>query len=221
VSSSRYAGPNIINIGNFRRKLIPALTRAIQELMVTLPTVLFVDDDEDLRALFGIYLEDSYRPILANDTEEALNRLGDDVDVGILDRRMPWMSGDELLDEIRGRWSFRVAMITGVEPDMNIVDKDFGDHLTNPVSKKELVATVEQMSDLGICDEKLNQYLTLAKKRALLLEEYPSDQIAARDELGQLEEEIENFGQEFDALRNGFDRKGEFALFTSSTSSAG
>lgn len=108
-------------------------------------TVLLVDDEESVLETYELYLEtEGYDVLTADNGGEALVELDGDVDVLLLDRRMPGMSGDEVLEHVRD-WELdcRVAMITAVDPDSDIVEMAFDDYLTKPISKDELLDTVE------------------------------------------------------------------------------
>lgn len=82
------------------------------------PVVLVVDDEEDLANLYSQWLSDDYAVRTAYNGEQALERLDETVDVVLLDRRMPGLSGDDALNRIREReYDCRVAMVTAVDPD--------------------------------------------------------------------------------------------------------
>ena len=133
------------------------------------PTVLAVDDEPDLAELYEVYLEDSYRVRVATDGEEALSMMDDTVDVVLLDRRMPEMSGHEVLRAIReDGYDARVAMLTAVEPDVDIVDMPFDDYKTKPVSREDLVALVEVLLYRAAFDERSQRFFALASKKAAL-----------------------------------------------------
>ncbi len=84
-----------------------------------LPLVLVVEDEPDLADLYATWLRGEYRVRVAYGGREALEKLDDEVEVVLLDRRMPDLSGDEALKEIRERgFDCRVAMVTAVEPDL-------------------------------------------------------------------------------------------------------
>jgi len=65
-------------------------------------TVLIVDDEEPLGELYSQYLADHYETRLATTSGEALVELTEEIDLVLLDRRLPGMSGDELLEHIQG-----------------------------------------------------------------------------------------------------------------------
>ncbi|MDB9299894.1 response regulator [Halorubrum ezzemoulense] len=132
-------------------------------------TVLAVDDEPDLAELYRVYLDPSYDVRIATGGEEALDAMDDAVDVVLLDRRMPDMSGHEVLDAIRDEgYDARVAMLTAVEPDVDIVEMPFDDYKTKPVTKEDLVTLVEVLLHRAAFDDRSQEFFALASKKAAL-----------------------------------------------------
>lgn len=133
------------------------------------PTVLVVDDEPDLANLYTAFLSSSYTVRTATSGSEALELIDDAVDVALLDRRMPGLSGDELLAKIRERdCSIKVAMLTAVEPDVDIVDMPFDDYKIKPVDQHELSGLVEALLERIAYDSRGERYFRLASKKAAL-----------------------------------------------------
>lgn len=132
-------------------------------------TVVVVDDEPGIRDLMTAWLEEDYEVRTAEDGRRALDIVDGDVDIGLLDRRMPGMSGDELLAELREReYTFPIAMITAVTPDVDIVDMAFDDYVVKPIAKDELVRTVDLLRKRADYDEHSRQFFRLASKRGRL-----------------------------------------------------
>jgi len=132
-------------------------------------TVLAVDDEPDLAELYRVYLDPAYDVRIATGGEEALDAMDGAVDVVLLDRRMPDMSGHEVLSEIRDEgYDARVAMLTAVEPDVDIVEMPFDDYKTKPVTKEDLLTLVEVLLHRAAFDEQSQQFFALASKKAAL-----------------------------------------------------
>ncbi|MEZ3162924.1 response regulator [Halorubrum sp. RMP-47] len=132
-------------------------------------TVLAVDDEPDLAELYRVYLDSAYDVRVATGGDEAIELMDDEVDVVLLDRRMPDMSGHEVLNEIRGEgYDARVAMLTAVEPDVDIVEMPFDDYKTKPVSKEDLLTLVEVLLHRAAFDERSQEFFALASKKAAL-----------------------------------------------------
>jgi CheY-like chemotaxis protein len=81
-------------------------------------TVLVVDDEEDVRRVVKMMLEDAgFAVLAAADGQEALSTFqerGDEIDVVILDMTMPQLSGEEVFREMRQiQPDVRVILTTG------------------------------------------------------------------------------------------------------------
>ncbi|QKG93303.1 response regulator [Halorubrum sp. SS5] len=132
-------------------------------------TVLAVDDEPDLAELYRVYLDTEYDVRIATGGEEAVDMMDETVDVVLLDRRMPDMSGHEVLNAIRGDgYDARVAMLTAVEPDVDIVEMPFDDYKTKPVTKEDLLTLVEVLLHRAAFDERSQEFFALASKKAAL-----------------------------------------------------
>lgn len=110
-----------------------------------------VEDDQELRNLFGTVLsENGYEPHYAVNGEEALDLLErQHVDLMISDIMMPVMDGFELTRELReAGYTFPILMITVKE---NISDKREGfksgtdDYMVKPVNVNEMIWRIEAL----------------------------------------------------------------------------
>ncbi|MCU4751517.1 response regulator [Halobacteria archaeon AArc-curdl1] len=114
--------------------------------MSTQPTILVVDDEREITDLYATWVDDSYHVKTAYDGQSALEQIDSGVDVVLLDRHMPDLSGDEVLAEIRRRghdcW---IIMVTAVDPGLDIVELDIDDYVTKPVSRMQLTRIIENL----------------------------------------------------------------------------
>ena len=132
-------------------------------------TVLVVDDEAGITDLYAEWLSDSYEVRTAYSGGEALDELDEAVDVVLLDRRMPDMSGDEVLTEIRERgFDCRVAMVTAVDPDFDILGMGFDTYVVKPTTDEELHETVETLIERASYDETIQEYFSLSARKAAL-----------------------------------------------------
>lgn len=112
------------------------------------PTVLFADDQRALADGHAAQLPDEYDVRTVYDGQQALDALGEDVDVAVLDRRMPKLTGDAVLEAVRdGGYDCRVVMLTGIEPEEDIVEMGFDEYLVKPVDGDVLRETVARLLD--------------------------------------------------------------------------
>jgi DNA-binding response OmpR family regulator len=131
--------------------------------------VLVVDDDKALTDVYAAWLSDEHHVETATQGTVALETLDEDVDIVLLDRRMPGLSGEEVLEEIRrAEYNCRVAMVTGVRPNTDVVQLGFDEYLIKPVDQSDLQETVEKLLDRSDYDDKLQELYSLMNKRALL-----------------------------------------------------
>jgi DNA-binding response OmpR family regulator len=156
------------------------------------PVVLIVEDERDVAETYELWLEGSYEVRTARSGDEGLDRLDDAVDVVLLDRKMPGLSGDELLERIRD-WALdcRVAMVTGVEPDFDILEMGFDTYLSKPVSQAQLNETVEALLTRSEYDGLLQEYYALVEKRATLEATKDEEALAENEEYRRLSAKIE------------------------------
>jgi two-component system, OmpR family, response regulator VanR len=111
-------------------------------------TVLVVDDDEEIRNLIAIYLQnEGYRVLKAADGLEALEVLKqNEVHLLVLDIMMPRLDGIQACLKIREEQHMPIIMLSAKSQDM---DKIYGlstgadDYMTKPFNPLELVARVK------------------------------------------------------------------------------
>ena len=170
--------------------------------MSTPPAVLVVDDDHDVADLYATYLGEDYEVWTAYSGTEAIDVLDDEPDVVLLDRRMPGLSGDEVLERIREREiDCRVGMVTAVEPDFNIVDMPFDDYVVKPVTAADLRSLVESLLARKTYNEKIQEYFAVASKRAALMEEKTEAALQESEEYARLKARAEELEAELDDIR--------------------
>ena len=171
-------------------------------------TVLVVDDEKEVADVYALRLRSEFETDTAYGGEEALEVIdnGGEVDVVLLDRRMPGTSGDEVLERVRERDAdCRMIMITAVDPDFDIIDMEFDDYLCKPLEKDDLVAAIEQQLTARRYDDQLTKYLEATSKLALLEAEKTSQSLDANEDVTQLKERIDRLKDEMDEALGEFD----------------
>jgi len=147
--------------------------------------VLVADDNTRINTMHTAWLEDGYTVRTASDGEETLRNLDTDVGVVVLDRRMPGLSGEEVLDWIRSQqYDIRVVMVTSEDVDFDLLDMRFDEYLTKPVRQDELRSVVADLFERRDYSTGLQEYLGLKSKIGLLRAEY-SDATLENHELYQ------------------------------------
>lgn len=113
-------------------------------------SILIVDDEKNIREGLGKALEmDGYEVLLAEDGQEAFERVGEDeVDLVIADLKMPRMSGEELLKRmVETHPTIPVIILTGhgtIESAVNAMRAGAFDFMTKPVNLDRLGLLVKR-----------------------------------------------------------------------------
>lgn len=118
--------------------------------MSTLPRLLYVEDEAEAAAIVVEMLSDEYLVDHARTGEEGLDRaLGRRYDVMVVDRRLPGMSGAELLQAVRtAHLATPAIMLTAlgtVEDRVSGLDAGADDYLLKPFDFDELRARLRAL----------------------------------------------------------------------------
>ncbi|WP_049937798.1 response regulator [Haloplanus natans] len=185
-------------------------------------TVLVVDDEPRVCQAFELWLSESYGVETATDGETALALLDGDVDVILLDRHMPGLSGDEVLERIReGAHDPRVAMVTAVDPDFDIVEMPFDHYVSKPVDGSELEAVIEQLLELDQYDDHVTDLYGVTEKIVTLEAEKTRSALADSDEYAALVDRRERLEAEMADIVASMDDEGIGRLFDVATGDDG
>ena len=175
------------------------------------PVVLVVEDEPDVGETYEMWLASDYEVRRAASGAAALETLDEDVDVVLLDRMMPGMSGDEVLAKLRERGhDARVAMVTAVDPDFDIVEMGFDDYVTKPPTREALVETITDLLERSERADRVREYQSLLSKRTVLETEKSEAELAESDAYARLEERIEALERDLEADEDRFLDDSEF-----------
>ncbi|MFW6435036.1 MAG: response regulator [Halovenus sp.] len=164
-------------------------------------SVLIVEDEAELADMYAAYLPDDYDVEIAYGGEAGLEKLDDEYDLVLLDRRMPVVSGTEILGAIEERnLDCRVAMVTAVNPDFDIIDLRIDDYLVKPVTRAELTETVRRLLKLDEYNERVNDLTSKKLKRNVLEVEKTQAELVDNPEFERLNREIAELEREVDDL---------------------
>ncbi len=158
----------------------------------TRPTVLVVDDDPRLARMHAGWLAEEYDVETAFNGKDAITALSDEIDVVLLDRRMPGLSGDDLLEKIReADLDAGVVLLTAVEPDVDVADMEFDAYLLKPGEESEVREVVAEVLERTTADEDITEHYSLLARRALLDARLTAAEREASDEYQRLLERLE------------------------------
>lgn len=134
--------------------------------------ILVVDDEAPMRKLIETYLcQNDYIVISASNGLEAIFiTMMDDIDLIVLDVRMPGMNGWEVCERIRGFSDVSILMLTAYG---DTIDKVKGlnlgadDYLTKPFEEIELIARIEALIRRA---EKVENMKNLIEHKGIILD---------------------------------------------------
>jgi DNA-binding response OmpR family regulator len=164
-------------------------------------TVLVVEDEDHLAELYTDYLSDDHEVRTAYGGIEAMEMLSNDIDVVLLDRRMPVVSGNEVLADIEEQGlQCRVAMVTAVDPDFDIIDMGCDDYLVKPVTKEELRDVVERLMMISEYNDQMRDLTAKKLKRNVLEVEKTEAELADNNQFQALQREIDSLEQDIEDI---------------------
>ena len=143
---------------------------------------------------------------MAHDGPEALEKFDEDVEVVLLDRQLPGMDGSAVLSMIRDRGAdTQVAMVTAVEPEVDVVEMGFDAYVTKPVREDELLELVDHLLHRRVYDENVRRLFAAVSKQIALENEYTQEELAEDSQYQHLLAEIEKLRAETADLADQFD----------------
>ena len=175
------------------------------------PVVLIVEDEPDVAETYRLWLEDTYTVRVAGNGEVGIDALDESVAVVLLDRMMPGLSGDEVLEQIREQGlDCRVAMVTAVEPDFDILEMGFDAYLSKPVKSDQIRDTVENLLERSEYDSLLQEYYSLVEKQATLEATKASVELEDSDEYDDLTARIDDLRDDLSEMLGGIEDDDDF-----------
>jgi DNA-binding response OmpR family regulator len=155
-------------------------------------TVLIVDDEPEQARLYADFLGDDYDVETADGGEAGIAALSPAFDVLLVDRRMPGVSGNEVVAALEERGlDARVAMVTAVDPDFDILGLGIDDYLVKPLTAADLRETVDRLLAIEAYSERVRELSAKRVKRNVLTVEKTPTELQASEEFARLTTEIQ------------------------------
>ncbi|WP_181686466.1 response regulator [Halorhabdus salina] len=171
-------------------------------------TVLIVEDEDHLADLYAEYLTDQYDVRTAYGGQQAINELDATVDLVLLDRRMPVVSGNEVLATIEEQGiDVQVAMVTAVDPDFDIIDLGVDDYVVKPVSKGTLRNVVDRLETISKYNEQRRKLTAKKLKRNVLEVEKTRPELTNSERFTALEGEIDRLEADVEELAESLEER--------------
>lgn len=166
-------------------------------------SILVVEDEESVAALYTQILSDDYDVEVANNGGEALMKFGDHTDVVLLDRRLPGTSGDEILEQLKSKDNdCHIAMVSSIEPDFDVIEMGFDDYLVKPVENTELERTVERLLTLDEYQELYQELSAKLVKKNIVEVEKADAQLDESDEYQALLDRIDELESQLETIES-------------------
>ncbi|MFD1588431.1 response regulator transcription factor [Halorientalis brevis] len=148
---------------------------------------LVVDDEREVADAYALRIRGFCDVETAYSGTDALSIIDDaDIDVVLLDRHMPGMSGDDVLAELDDRGYYgRVIMVTAVDPGFDVLEMPFDDYLCKPVDREDVRAAIDHQRQV-LAYETLGAYFSTESKRAVLEAEMGPDAVQDHDGYSEL-----------------------------------
>ena len=165
-------------------------------------TILIVDDERVVAESYELYLQDEYETRIETNGGAALCELNPndrEIDLILLDRRMPGMSGDVVAEHVDDyELDYQVIMVSAVDPTVDIITLPCDGYLSKPVSEEEVVGAVEKALLVDDYQELIKEYNAVAEKYDILSDEFRSSDVPKG--LGSLEERKEELEAEIEEV---------------------
>ena len=163
-------------------------------------TVLIVEDEKNLADLFGIWLQEQFEVHVAYAGEDALEIFAEEsIDIVLLDRRMPGLSGTEVLQSIRENGDAQqVIMVTAVQPTEDLASIDVDDYLLKPIDRTKLLRAVEAAELILTYEDSLTELFSLTARKATLEANLDKTELEKDDRYGDLLQRIRELEEEAD-----------------------
>lgn len=158
----------------------------------TQPRVLMIDDEMEVADAYVLRLRDVCDVKTAYNGPTALDLIEErDIDIVLLDRHMPEMSGDEVLSVLDERGYYgKVIMVTAIDPGFDVLEMPFDDYLCKPMEREDVRAAVDQQATI-LGYETLGEYFSVESKREVLSSELQPDELAEHAEYRSMSQQAD------------------------------
>lgn len=174
-------------------------------------TVLVVDDEAGFAESAGQWLDQHYDIRVATSGQSAVEQYDDDVDVVLLDRRMPDLPGDEVLAKITERGDPMVAIMSAVAPDTDVLELDFDLYLQKPVTRDDVLWAAATLVGRLAYPPEIRDLLATRETLIALKESTPTHELAENERFLATRDEFERHLDAAGLTRRDLDRLAEAA----------
>ena len=169
-------------------------------------TVLIADDEREVADAYAAQLSTRYDVRTVYSGKDALTALNPEVDVMLFDGQMSDVTGREVVDAIREHGlNTRAAMVTGIDPEFDIIDVPFDDYVVKPADRTDLFDTIGRLVTCIAYEAHIREYYALTSKYATLRTTRTETELANSEEFRALEADLKRHRSELDRIVDSFD----------------
>ncbi|MFW6385383.1 MAG: response regulator transcription factor [Halodesulfurarchaeum sp.] len=162
-------------------------------------TIQIVEDDPGVRQLHERWLRDDFEVRSVADGESAIECATEAVDVFLLDRNLPGITGDQVARALRSEgYSGMIAMVTANDPDEVVGTLPIDEYVTKPIDKSALTAVVERLLARLECPPVERELLAMLTRKHRLESASNGAKLATSETYENLLERIETHCQRVD-----------------------
>lgn len=155
--------------------------------------VVVVDDEARVADVYASFLADEHDVDVAYGGEAALDLVEGDVDVVLLDRRMPGLHGDAVLERLRDRgYDGRVVLVTALDPGFDVVDMACEQYVCKPIDRDELRTVVRRELLRRHYDDALQEFLRVQSKVSSIDDARPTSASSDDERMTALRERLDD-----------------------------
>jgi DNA-binding response OmpR family regulator len=167
----------------------------------TLPSALVVDDEKEVADAYVLRLRGTCDVEAVYDGERALEVIDErSIDIVLLDRHMPGLSGDEVLSRLVEREYYgKVIMVTAIDPGFDVLDMPFDDYLCKPLERDDVTTAVQQQCEI-LGYEQLGEYFSVESRRSVIEAQLPESDLEENPEYAEAERRAERLAARIDRL---------------------
>lgn len=160
--------------------------------------VVIIEDEESLAELFSKRLDDEYNATIATHAGNGIAEIDAETDYVLLDRKLPGMSGDRVLEYIVDQpYDINVIIISAIDPDQNVIHQPYDEYITKTVDEGEIQDAIDRVEVKNRFVELLSQYVKKAETWEVVRSELNTAESDADVDLGMIESELDEIAEEF------------------------
>lgn len=177
-------------------------------------TVLLVTAEQRTAERYAEWLAPQYRTRPADNRQDALDAIDDDTVVVVLGQNLHDTSPQEFLNQSRtAGYDGKVAVVADCQPNIPVIESEVDSFLRAPISESTLLATVDKLVRRIRYENCLDQYASLAMKRAKWETHNPTQELQANERYDALLEDLTRLEAELDGLLSTFEDEDFQAVF--------